>query len=267
AVVCAENGFGVESIPIKKLWGKNRSAAISARDRADLMRAKLEEQLSGPPQERAERLELSQGQVDAEVAEVVQAYQEVIDHYPHTEIAAYCAVRLSGFFVFMGKADEAAGLMQQTVREFAGTSEETRIIFELGLIHAQSRHDPAEAIEWLSRIPKPEETANGQYGEDHKLYLSAQEQLVKCELALEQDAGAKQRVDHLRKVFPQYAEDVERFHQFEVDSRNTPRKVSPNRQTGNRNRGRTVMFVVAAHLLAVSGFLVVIRQIKKRRRT
>jgi HEAT repeat protein len=211
--------LATEPIPIRKLWGKKYSEAVAARDRADLMRAEYEKYLSGPPEERAKRPKRSQQQTDAEAAQVVQAYQEVVDRYPHTEIAAYCTMRLSGFYIFTGKLDKAVGLMEQMATEFAGTHEETRVVFELGLIHAQSRHDPAEAIKWLSRIPKPVKPAGAQYDEADKLYLSAQEQLTKCELQLLRDDEAKNRLEKLKQVYPQYAKEVDHFYQFEIQAR------------------------------------------------
>jgi tetratricopeptide (TPR) repeat protein len=218
-----ENQSPGRPVPTKKLWGTQYSEASSAGSRADLLRAELEKRMSAARSEQGGKKapSPSAGQFDAEAAEVARAYQEVIDRYPHTEIAADCALRLSGLYQFLGKFDEAAELSAKTASEFAGTPEGLRAIFNTGLIHAQARHDPAEAAKWFARIPRPTKPAGAPYDFDDKLYLSAQEQLTKCELRLGDDRQAKQRMDELKQVFPEYGDDLDRFHQFEVVSRDS----------------------------------------------
>jgi len=207
----------VPHVPLRELRGKDYDVAREARDRGDLLRSELERLLSGPP---AERPPISQEKIDTKSAEIVQAFLEVMDRYPHTEIAAYCATRLSGHYMFHGKMDKALELLEQTAKEYSGTHVENEVIFEIGLTHLQSRHDPAEAIKWLSRILKPVKSAGAEYGMDDVLYLSAQQQLIKCELQLRQDGESEDRVTKLKNTYPQYAEEIERSYQFEIEARN-----------------------------------------------
>ena len=162
----------------------------------------------------------SQELIDAEADKVVKAYQEVLGRFPHTEIAADCASRLSGFYQFQGEFDKAVELMKNTAEEFAGTKEGIRAIFEMAFFYLQARHDPAEATKWFSRIPKPTKPAGSPYDRDDVLYLSAQEGFAKCELALRQDLQARQRIDDLKQAYPQFKDEIERSYQFEVESCN-----------------------------------------------
>lgn len=229
------------------------------------MRADLEEYLSIPPEERAKKPKLSQAEIDAKAADVVKAYQDVIDRYPHTEIAAYCAMRLSGFYCFQGKHDKAVEIMSRLAEEFAGTPEEARAVFETGMIHAQSRHDPAEAIKWLSRVPKPDKHAGAPLGEDGILYLSAQEQLAKCELKLRRDGEAKSRIEKFKQTYPQYAKEVEGFYESEVRSRSDARPVSQQNHASvsvrDLRRAYTLPILAVALVVLIAVF--VFRQVSK----
>jgi len=53
------------------------------------------------------------------------------------------------------------------------------------------------------------------------LYLSAQEQMVKCELELGRDGQAKQRADKFKQAYPQFTKEMDHCYQFEVESRNS----------------------------------------------
>jgi len=208
-------------VPTKKLWGARYSEAVSARMRADRMRAELEQRMPPARTEPAgkEGTPAAPGAFDAQAAEVARAYKEVIDRYPHTEIAAYCALRLSGFYQYQGKFDEALELSAKTAGEFAGTLEGFEAAFNTGLIYAQARHEPAEASKWFARIPKPNKPADVPYDEADKLYLSAQQQLTKCELALGRDGQAEARASDLTQTFPQHGQELDRSFRFEVASR------------------------------------------------
>ena len=213
-LIILSDSLFAQGVPLRTLRGNNLAAAGELRDSADRMRGELEGRLSGPPDTRPQ---ISQEEIEAEAANIEQAYREVIDRYPRTEIAAYCAIQLSGFYVFWEKIDKAVGLIEKTAEEFAGTSVGNTILFSAGLMHLQIKHDPAEAMKWFSRISKP---AGAEYGTDDQLYLSAQQQLAKCELKLRQDNEALKRITELKEAHPQYAQELERSYQFEVESRN-----------------------------------------------
>jgi hypothetical protein len=208
---------------IRRLWGKEYSEAVSDREQADRLRAGLEKRLL----EASQKNKPDQNQIDVETVGVVRAYQKIMRRYPHTEIAAASALSLSGFYQFLGQFDKAAANAEQATKEFAGTREGAKAAFNTGLIHASARHDPAEAIKWFARVSKPAKAAGASYDEEAKLYLSAQQQLLKCELLLGNDAKAKARADKLKQVFPQFAGELDRSYQFEVDSRNSLGESSP----------------------------------------
>jgi hypothetical protein len=267
AFVSFSSAFAAELAPAKKLWGKKRSEAVAARNRADLMRADYEKGVSATRKTTGQGGAPGQRPIDPEAAKVVRAYQEVIDQYPHTEIAAYCAFRLSGLYQFLRHFDKAAELTERVANEFAGTLEGKRAALEMGLIQADGLHDPAEAAKWFSRIPKPA-TPTG--ADDDTLFLSAQEGLVKCELALGKGAQAKERVDSLRQEFPKYADEISRFYQFEVDSRKGADARLPDPKTSPTSLRRNINAYActgAVSALMVLTALFIHRQLRKKRRT
>ncbi|MHC4398963.1 MAG: M56 family metallopeptidase [Planctomycetota bacterium] len=218
-------------VATRKLWGKEYSEAVSARNRVDRMRADLEKRMSAARREwrkAGNRSPLpTSDRFEAQAAEVVRAYQEVINRYPHTEIAAGCALRLAGSYQYQGKFDEAAQVSAKAATEFAGTPEGVKAVFSTGLIHLQARHDPAEASKWFARVTRPAKPAGAPYDEADKFYLSAQEQLIKCELMLGLDSQAEERMKKLKQVFPQYAGEVDRFYQAQLASRASSVRRSP----------------------------------------
>jgi len=259
-VVLSDSLVGRE-VPLRTLRGNDYDTARELRDTADRMRGELEGRLSGPPRTRPQ---ISQEEIDAESAKIEQAYREVIERYPRTEIAAYCALRLSSY---CASVDEAVEILERTAKEFAGTSEENKIIFELGLLHLQIKHEPAEAIKWFSRISKPD--GDG-YGMGDVLYLSAQQQLAKCELQLRQDADAQDRVTKLKESYSQYAQELERSYQFEVESRNnsSDEPMIPLQPKPRQSRMyRVVAGVVGAILIVIGISRLIFIQIRKRRKS
>jgi hypothetical protein len=209
-----------EPVPIRALTSEQLAEARKGRDRADLMRADLEKRMSVARREAREETGERQPhleQFDGEADLVANAYEEVMTRYPHTEVAAYCMLRLAGHYMYQYDLDAAEQLMKKTAREFRGTPEETDAIFSLGLFYLQSRHEPAKAMKWFVRIPKP---GDGPYDEASVRYLSAQQSMTKCELFLGRDAEAKKRTDDLKQVFPQYADEIERTYQsFVLEAR------------------------------------------------
>ena len=146
----AQDNTPKQTVPTRKLPRNRRREAGVASDRADLMRARFERQLapsdhSKPKESQTETLE----------AEVVEAYEDVIEKYAHTDIAAYCAMRLAGFYRRLGHVDKSLRLLEATASEFEGTHEASKVMYETGLFHAQVRKDQASAREWFKRIPDP----------------------------------------------------------------------------------------------------------------
>jgi len=236
-------------IPTKKLWGRQYAEASAATSRADVMRAELEKRMPAAkgPAARKQGPSPTPGEFEAEVAGVERAYQEVIDGYPHTERAAYCALRLSGFYQYQGKYDEGLELSAKTADEFAGSREGLEAAFSTGLMHAQTWGDYTQARNWFLRIPKPDNPPGAPYDKEDNLYLAAQEQLMKCELRLGRDTQAERRSLELRQTFPQFGDQLERSFRFELASRDL-----------NAKRPFTVSLETLAKLLIGMGAILIV---------
>jgi hypothetical protein len=128
------------------------------------MRAALEERITAYRIEMTDKKRWADargvGPHAAEVPNVIAAYQDVIDRYPKTEIAAYCTMRLAGLLQQVGRFDNAGALLSRSYSEYADTVEGPKLAMEAGLIHAQARNDPAEAVNWYKLVPKPTSHSN-----------------------------------------------------------------------------------------------------------
>ena len=263
AVLLLAGDLGAQETPLRTLRGNNYAAAREARDSADLMRADLEKRLSGPP---ASRPKISQEGIDAEADKIEQTYQEVIDRYPRTEIAADCATSLCSFYLFRGKMDKAAELTERIAKEFADTKYGGEALLEMGLVYLQVKRDPAEAIKWFSRISNP---AGAEYGTGGKFYLAAQQQLVKCELQLHQDAEAQDRVTKLKEAYPQFADELERSYKFEIKSRNqsgNKPSLPLNQKPRQTNAFNLTLIVTGLIIIAIAIIRLIYLQLKERRK-
>lgn len=254
ATASGNEAEGLDASPLKSLSAAERSEAGQARDRADLMRSELERHLPRPAfsSNGDGRRLLDLRELEAEAAEVARAYQEVIERYPRTDISAYCATRLAGFYQRLGQVDDAANVLEGVADEFAGTAEGHKATFETGLVHSQARQDPREAIQWFARVPEP---ANRSDAEALALYLSAQQQLMKCELALGRDGQAKERLSEMKAAYPQFASELENFFQFEVTARNSQPANKPAPIEGEPSTSRS-WIIWAVNAAFVFGLLI-----------
>ncbi|MHC4644492.1 MAG: tetratricopeptide repeat protein [Planctomycetota bacterium] len=145
---------------IRRLEGENWAAACKARDNADMLRAEYESKnRAGPPND-----------IRAFV-KVVVAYKEAIESFPMTEVAAYCCVRLAGFYQYTHNYQRKIRELAAVARAFAGTEQEAKALFDLALIYLQGHHNPAKAIPWFEAArdafnrllpePTPTEAAEG----------------------------------------------------------------------------------------------------------
>lgn len=200
---------------LRELAGPELRDAQQARDRADLLRAAYERPRQGP--KGAEKDE-------GEFAKVVVAYADAIERYSGTDIAAYCQVRLAGFYQFGREYDKAAKVLSDLAQRYAGTEYEARAYFSSGLMHLQARHDPASALPWFEKVPAPATAgddgtvSNAKYGVPDKLHLSAQQSAAKCEVRLGRPADAARRIEALGKRYPQYRKSIDDSLLFEVRS-------------------------------------------------
>ena len=209
----AEEPTSQHAIRIRELRGRELQEARAASDAADQMRAAFESAYPWKPSDaRSENASPASAAAQEEFAGVEAAYKEVMDKYAHTEIAAYCGLRLSGLYKYRRDTTRAVDQAKDTASQFAGTSYETNALFTVGLIYLQSLHDPRQAAEWFKKIPKPSAAdivGRDQYDEAEKLYLSAQQQIAKCELAMGRRAYADRRYERLASRYPQFRTAIE----------------------------------------------------------
>jgi len=202
-------------VTIRRLKGQELREARAARDRADRLRADYEAPRMGPFPDKHD---------EAAFAEVVAAYKEVMEKYPGTDIAAYCQLRLTGLYQFRRDYDRATELLKGLARRYAGTEHETEAYFSLGLLHLQARHDPAAALPWFAKVVAPPGAREDgtvpekNYSPAHGLYISAQQQLAKCEIRLGKPDEAARRYEALARRYPQYAKSFAHALRFQVRS-------------------------------------------------
>jgi len=118
-------------------------------------------------------------------------------------IATWCVVpRVSAQAAAPGNADAP----RQPKEEFA-----------LGVRFLQEKNDPKTAARHLARIAPPTAVAvvaRERYDPREKLYLAAQQLLVRCELELDDEAAAEKRHQALVKRYPYYREYLESEYAF-----------------------------------------------------
>ena len=201
--------------PLRQLTGEELREARAARDRADLLRAAYERPRQGP--KGAEKDE-------GEFAKVVVAYADAIEKYSGTDIAAYCQVRLAGFYQFGKEYDKAAKVLSDLAQRYAGTEHANTACFECGLHYLQARHDPASALPWFEKVSAPATAGEDgavpekQYSEADVVYLSAQQTAANCEVRLGRPADAARRIEALGKRYPQYKKSIDGSLRFAVRS-------------------------------------------------
>lgn len=224
-----------DSAPIsstRRLFGTKYQQACDARNNADAMWARLEKQQLSPK-------EISESQV----TEITSAYKQVIDEFPHTDVAAYCATRLSGFYQRLGRFDQATQLLEQTAQDFDGTYEGIKARFNAGLVHAQARHDPAEAKGHFTQVLQPTNPADAHYDDAMTLFLSAQEQILKCELQLGREAQAREHLTDLKKTLPEMQGELDSFFETEAQAN------SDDQQTLIAQSGRQLSIILIVNLV------------------
>jgi len=220
------------SAKVQPLTGQNRIAANQARNKADLLQADYNSKnRPGPPKD-----------IKA-WARVILAYKDAIEKFPVTEIAAYCRVRLSGFYQYTNDYDRKIRELAEVGRIFEGTNHQAKVYIEIGLTYLQGHHNPAKAIPWFQAVPEILTLAlsDDAATDDEKAKLAAErlkwstvlsQQLQRCreELASRAEAdntpwpkavnGIQCRLRPDKLTFPK-----DRFPGFHVDAQNI----------GNRN--------------------------------
>lgn len=243
--------------------------AVDARNRADRMLSAFKSKVKAVTIELNNNSQRFEHQNDKpshseailqEARTIVGAYKYVMETYPRTKYSAYCSARLAGLHQFMGEFDEAVEVLAASQNEFVNTEEEATLTFSLGLLYSQAKQDPKKAIACFERIQKPTDDADHQ---GKKLYLSAQQQLLKCRLLLNQNADAERGHNDLRKSIPSLAIEMDRFDEFERKAQNKPTSESSAMKLPRRTSAK-VPFLVALLPVVVLAVYSISRKFRKR---
>jgi len=185
----------------RPLSGQASAADRETANRADLLRADYEAKYLRPDA-KPQGESLAFQQVEA-------AYRDALTKCKGTELEPYVWFRLAGLLGCRSDEAEATEL-QKAAKELAGTVDEMRAHYYLGLLHLQRRNEPGTAALWLKKVVRPGPEAGkrtlaaSELREAHKLYISAQEQLARCEARLGDAPAAKQRYDRLIQQYPEH---------------------------------------------------------------
>lgn len=254
---------GADFRPLRKLSRIEKSAADNASRRADdqwsviLKQMKSDGMITVAGLQR-HRTEHSPQWVAAKklAAEVKHAYLEVINKYPRTEFAAYCVLQLSGVHEQFGEMDESLEVLKQFQSDYDGTYQGMQFQFTIGLHQSQARNEYAKAREAFSKVEMPN-SADPHFGEAKVLYLSAQEQMVKCELKLGEETQASDRVNRLKRDLPEFTDELERFYDF-VQSPKPENITKPGKPRRN-------LWILGSINVAILCVVVIIRQLRRIR--
>lgn len=196
---CAEGPLGPRG-RVGRTRDHSLRPGIRAQRRADTLRVAYEAKYG-------RRDAMPAGEDEAAV-KVVAAYQDAMGKAAGSRLAAYCGLRLSGFYKFRGQHENAIAEAVRVARSFRGTVYEAKAYLTVGLLHLQARHDPAAATLWFKKLAPPagadDEGAvpKARYNEGHKLYITAQMQLAKCEAMLGDCEAAKSRHQQMARGYP-----------------------------------------------------------------
>jgi outer membrane protein assembly factor BamD (BamD/ComL family) len=189
--------------------------AREIRDQADLLAASFIDRFrwsvgrDGKPSTPAPTSDVAQQDYRA----VVEAYRQVGEQYPNTEIAAYAMLRLSGFFQYRRENDLAIRTAEKVAEDYSRSHHENMAYFMAGMIELQSRHQPQAAIEWLKKIRRPSppvvpenDTPRPPVDQETQLYIAAQQQIARAEQMIGKGTLAQARVEQLGQRYPHYAD-------------------------------------------------------------
>jgi len=263
-LVCARGTTrGADFRPLRKLPRIEQSAADNASRRADVQWSVVLKQMksdgmitvAGLQRHRNERTPQWVA-ATTKGAEVKQAYQELINQYPRTEIAAYCVLQLSGVHEQFGEMDESLEVLKQFQSDFDGTYQGMQLQFTIGLHESQARNEYAKAREAFLKVQMPN-SADPHFGEAKVLYLSAQEQIVKCELKLGEEHRARDRVISLKKELPEFTDELDQFYGFAQSPKpdNIAKPGTPRRK----------MWILVSINLGMLAVLLYLRQLRRNR--
>ncbi|MBS0202657.1 MAG: hypothetical protein JSS49_07125 [Planctomycetes bacterium] len=245
-------GLAQCSSPIQKLSSRESVTAAAARKKADEMYSAMlkhmeaERMITVASLQRHRADNTSQWlDIQERATAVMAAYQHVIETYPRTEIAAYCVLRLSGVHEQLGDFDKSLDVLERSAPGYRGSYAGMQMLFTIGLTQSQGRNDYAKARTWFSQVELPD-SAHPSYREAMVLYVSAQEQIIACDLKLAETAQADLRASELKRTLPEFSNEVDRFYSFAIA--NQPQKPPIASKSPRRS---SIWWVLQISLLAV----------------
>ena len=183
----------LSSAELRELKREERGEAHKASGAADRARAAFMARYSWRP---SSQLKPTSEEAKRDAEQVIAAHMLVITSYPNTEIAAYSGLGLAGFYQYLGQTAKAIEQAKEVAAACENTSYAAKADMTVGLMYLQAAHDPVTAKEWLQKIPKPAVDAlptSPNYTEQHKLYLSAQESIGRCDLEMSKGDAAQKK--------------------------------------------------------------------------
>jgi tetratricopeptide (TPR) repeat protein len=230
-ILAGENDANqIEYRQLRSLSAEELQEADKARDDADKMLAEYKRiyriSRSRYPKIRPNELAnmpISKQQI-RDFERSASAYKEIVDKYEGTEIAAYTQLRLCEPYRYMGQYQEAVSQAQKAAEIFVGTIYETKAYHRAGMIYLQDLREAQRAADWFEKITKPANNkTNGavtteKNDQNHWLYLSAQQQIAKCEIQLGKAKNAIKRYEELAERYPQNKATLDHDLEFELNA-------------------------------------------------
>jgi tetratricopeptide (TPR) repeat protein len=203
--------------PMDELWGKTLLDARAKRDKTDLLLAAFTDRYRWSSARRVDSQYVAPDSPEAaaEHAAVIEAFRDAIAAYPHTEVAAYCSLRLAGAYQYVRQYAKAEATLEQMIEEYATTEYEDKARATLGLMELQGLKNPVASFRHLSEIlpsepPATPEPPHGGMSASQMSYYSAQVQLLRIDTELDEHLRAEARAARLVRMFPGLAEGIGR---------------------------------------------------------
>jgi len=206
----AQNATEQPLTELREIWGREYGEAQQASGAADILRATFEGRYATYP-DIGPQSSSEKARQDAEA--VIAAYTKVITSYPYTEIAAYAAIRLAGFYQYLGQTAKAIDTAKDVATTYQYTLYGPKAAFETGLLYLQAADNPAAAVKWFQKVPAPTDSpidSHEKYDEAANLYLAAQLHIARSAMTMGRRDIAREVFDRLGERYPMYRDTLAR---------------------------------------------------------
>ncbi len=159
---------------------------------------------------------------ESDYRKAISAYKEIIEKYEGTEIELSTQFKLSAAYIQIRRYNDAINQLEHLIEKYPGSSYETETYLNIGCIYLQGLADLKEAIKWFEKIPKPNGKSDLgipiEYDPVHKKYISAQQNIAKCEIKLGKHDDAQERYRQLVQEYPKLSDSLNWQLNFELQS-------------------------------------------------